>query len=239
MSKLAVVECGILVTLDGQEVELNSHHWADWLDRNQSFRYCPKSGNAPYTARKEAQYWYGYRKVLGKLHKRYIGKPEELTIYRLEEVGNQLNITGESRPKKVTEMESVTTSDEIEKLHREIERLQIQINQQNEVLVKAEEMNREHVELKNEHWLQSHSLRLCEKELQQVKADNERLTKKIDKLHKGLQIQVNYDNARDEYLASLKLGKQSPEYKRTKKHLDSFIAMFDKLSVATQQPGNE
>lgn len=231
MSKLALVECGILETLEGQTIDLNSHHWVDWLDRNQSFRYCPKSGNAPYTARKEGQYWYGYRKVFGKLHKRYAGKPEELTINRLEEVANQLNTTAEARPKKevtemkkkVTEMEFVT-SDEIEKLHREIEKLQIQINQQNEVLAKASEINQEHVELKNQHWLQSNSLRLSNEELQKVNAENKRLKRENQELHNKLQIQANYNDARDEYLASLKLGKQSPEYKRTKKHLDAFIA---------------
>lgn len=44
----------------------------------------------------------------------------------------------------------------------------------------------------------------------------------------------NFADIRDDYLLSLKLGKQSPEYKRTKKHLDNFIAILDKLSVAEQ-----
>ena len=50
-------------------------HWLEWLGRTQSFRYVPKE-NAPFTVRKEksrrgdGDYWYGYRKVGGKLHKR-------------------------------------------------------------------------------------------------------------------------------------------------------------------------
>jgi hypothetical protein len=36
---------------------------------------------------------------------------------------------------------------------------------------------------------------------------------------------------RDRYLASLRLGKQAPEYKRAKQHIDAFIKELEKAEV--------
>lgn len=131
----------------------------------------------------------------------------------------------------VTEEQTITANKEIERLQKIVNKLQNTVDKQNEQLAKASEMNQEHVELKNQHWLQSNSLRLSNEELQKVKAENERLNREVSKLPKKLQIHINYNDVRDEYLASLKLGKQSPEYKRTKKHIDAFIAKIDTTSA--------
>ncbi|MHC5763433.1 hypothetical protein [Nostoc sp.] len=40
----------------------------------------------------------------------------------------------------------------------------------------------------------------------------------------------DYQQVRDRYLASLRLGKQAPEYKRAKQHIDAFIQELEKLT---------
>ncbi len=75
--------------------ELDSPKGNNWLESVISFRFIPTDSNKPYTARKESgkggDYWYGYRKEAGKLHKRYIGKTADLTIAKLEEIAQNLN----------------------------------------------------------------------------------------------------------------------------------------------------
>ncbi|MEH2236142.1 hypothetical protein [Nostoc sp.] len=130
MSKIATVIQGMLATDSGSiiDVESNSPQWLEWLTSHNSFRYEPKSSLTGFTARVEKTgYWYGYRKIQGKLHKRYIGKIAELTIERLEEIAVQLE---ESPKTQVTEKLSVTTpkatasiSDDIAQLWQAVSQL--------------------------------------------------------------------------------------------------------------------
>ncbi len=50
--------------------------------------------NMQFTIRSENRsgklHWYAYRRVHGKLHKRYVGKTEDITEYRLAEVAKNL-----------------------------------------------------------------------------------------------------------------------------------------------------
>jgi len=56
--------------------ELNSPKGSTWVESVTSFRYMPTEANKPYTVRKESgkggEYWYGYRKVAGKLPKNWV-----------------------------------------------------------------------------------------------------------------------------------------------------------------------
>jgi len=69
--------------------------WLEWLQNNDSFRF---EDNAQYnselgtfTARKEKNdYWYGYRKIYSKLHKKYIGKSEQCTAKKLKATADGL-----------------------------------------------------------------------------------------------------------------------------------------------------
>jgi len=69
--------------------------WLEWLQNNDSFRF---EDNMQYnselgtlTARKEKSgYWYGYRKIYGKLQKKYIGKSEQCTAKRLKSIADGL-----------------------------------------------------------------------------------------------------------------------------------------------------
>jgi LuxR family maltose regulon positive regulatory protein len=74
-----------------------SPEWLAWLSGLGSFAFVCRSGTH-YTARKEklqrgGVYWYSYRSHLGKTIKRYIGKPTDLSIDRLEEVATHLMST--------------------------------------------------------------------------------------------------------------------------------------------------
>jgi hypothetical protein len=109
MSKIPTVTQGMLEADTGVIVELSSPQWLNWVNKHPSFRYEPTSSTTGFTARAEKScYWYGYRKVAGKLHKRYIGKAEELTVQRLEEVAQLLSSPVQPRPDKVTQKISAT-----------------------------------------------------------------------------------------------------------------------------------
>jgi len=97
------------VELDGKVFEFDSPKGVAWLKSVTSFRFEPTEANKPYTVRKESgkggDYWYGYRKVAGKLHKRYLGKGAELSTAKLEKIAEALNTSPQSRvTRKVTEV---------------------------------------------------------------------------------------------------------------------------------------
>lgn len=162
-------------------------HWLEWLLNAQSFRYVPPT-NAPFTVRKEksrrgdGDYWYGYRKVQGKLHKRYIGKAEDLTVNRLEEIAAQLIIPTEPRPKPKVPSGSFTQNEEIARL--QIENTQLQ----NELQKSLDEGTYLTVEL------------------EAVKLERDKLQ---NRFQKRLQIKPDYQAVRDHVLNKLKMGRQS------------------------------
>jgi len=101
------------VEVAGKVFEVDSPRGLTWLESVTSFRFVPAGASKPYTVRKESgkggDYWYGYRKVAGKLHKKYIGKSSDLSTAKLEEIAETLNIPPQSRVTyKVTEVTEVT-----------------------------------------------------------------------------------------------------------------------------------
>ena len=97
------------VETEGKVFELDSPQGSTWLESIKSFRFEPTGANKPYTVRKESgkggDYWYGYRKVAGKLHKKYVGKSSELSTAKLEEIAEALNTPPQPRvTDKVTEV---------------------------------------------------------------------------------------------------------------------------------------
>ncbi|PSB25806.1 hypothetical protein C7B69_12285 [filamentous cyanobacterium Phorm 46] len=101
------------VEFAGKIFELDSPRGATWLESVTSFRFEPATANKPYTVRKEAgksgDYWYGYRKMSGRLHKKYIGRSSELNTAKLEEIAEALNTPPQSRVTgKVTEVTDTT-----------------------------------------------------------------------------------------------------------------------------------
>jgi cell division protein FtsB len=108
---IASVMQGTVELESGKVIELDSPSGAKWLESVVSFRYEPTGASKPYTVRKEASgYWYGYRKVAGKLHKRYVGKASELSTAKLEEIAEALNVPPQPRvTETVTEKAEVVT----------------------------------------------------------------------------------------------------------------------------------
>ena len=81
---------GILEPEYGNMIQIDTKCWFGWLTENKSFRY-ESNNHAPFTVRKEkSDYWYGYRKIAGKLYKRYIGRSLEVTQEKLESVAEEL-----------------------------------------------------------------------------------------------------------------------------------------------------
>ncbi|MEG4812793.1 hypothetical protein QUA82_19200 [Microcoleus sp. F8-D3] len=92
---------GTVETEDGRVFELDSPKGSTWLESAASFRFEPVGGNKPYTVRRESgkggDYWYGYRKVGDKLHKKYVAKTSELSTAKLEEIAGALNTPPQPR----------------------------------------------------------------------------------------------------------------------------------------------
>jgi chromosome segregation ATPase len=99
---------GLIETEDGKVFELDSPKGSAWLESIGSFRFEPSGNSKPYTVRKESGiYWYGCRKVAGKVRKKYIGKSSEVTLAKLEEIAEALEIPPVQRANKVAEVTEV------------------------------------------------------------------------------------------------------------------------------------
>ncbi|WP_165422794.1 LuxR C-terminal-related transcriptional regulator [Ktedonosporobacter rubrisoli] len=76
-----------------EAIAVDSPAWFSWLAEHRLFRFIAASGK--FTARKErrasGQYWYAYRRQHGLLRTAYLGKTEEVTHGRLNEVADLLN----------------------------------------------------------------------------------------------------------------------------------------------------
>jgi hypothetical protein len=99
---------GMIETKDGKVFELDSPKGAAWVEAIGSFRFEPSGDGKPCTIRREPSgYWYGCRKVAGKVRKKYIGKTSEINAARLEEIAEALEIPPVSRANKVAEVAEV------------------------------------------------------------------------------------------------------------------------------------
>lgn len=188
-------------------VKVGSKNWYQELKNLDSFRYIPNS-EKPYTVRKEVsrkknehgyvptdnQYWYAYRKVDGKLRKRYIGQNNDLTTERLEEIASLLNLPPEPRKEKQVTDKKYVTIDELERLQHRVKELEAQ-------LIEASKK------------VQSLTVELS--------------TVREEKLHRELH-KPNYQQLAENYLKSLRLGAQAPEYKKARKHVEQFIILIEK-----------
>ena len=106
---------GLIETEDGKVFELDSPKGSAWVESIGSFRYEPSSDSKAYTVRREPSgYWYGCRKVAGKVRKKYIGKSSDVTIAKLEEIAEALEIPPVPRVAQVAEVaEGVTQVAEV------------------------------------------------------------------------------------------------------------------------------
>jgi chromosome segregation ATPase len=99
----------MIETEDGKVFELDSSKGSAWLESIKSFRFEPSGDSKPYTVRKESGiYWYGCRKVAGKVRKKYIGKSLEVSVAKLEEIAEALKIPPVPRANKVAQVAQFT-----------------------------------------------------------------------------------------------------------------------------------
>jgi hypothetical protein len=99
------VTAGIMELPDGHCFEVGTHEWWEWVnsDKAESFRFECDHGVKGYRARKEGikarsgSFWYAYKRIDGKLRKRYLGKSDELSLGRLESVAYDLAKPTEAR----------------------------------------------------------------------------------------------------------------------------------------------
>ena len=81
-------------TITASNLDFQRPVWQEWLGQVSSFAFQSKNGYH-FTARKESRgrggaYWIAYRKVDGKLTHKYLGRPVDVTLSRLEEVAAAL-----------------------------------------------------------------------------------------------------------------------------------------------------
>jgi len=97
------------IEVEGKVFELDSPKGGAWLETIGSFRFEPSGDGKPCTIRREPSgYWYGCRKVAGKVRKKYIGKTSEVSTARLEEIAKALEAHPVARASKVAEVAEVT-----------------------------------------------------------------------------------------------------------------------------------
>src|ERR687894_676272 len=96
--RIPQVADGVLRVLDpsgGPEIAVASPSWIAWLTDPATRSFSFQGASCRYTARKEhrsrgGEYWVAYRKQGGKLHKAYLGKAEDVTLARLEDVAAEM-----------------------------------------------------------------------------------------------------------------------------------------------------
>jgi chromosome segregation ATPase len=99
---------GLIETEDGKVFELDSPKGTAWVETIGSFRFEPTGDGKSCTVRKEASgYWYGCRKVAGKVRKKYIGKSSEVNTVKLEGIAEALEAPSVPRVKQVAEVAEV------------------------------------------------------------------------------------------------------------------------------------
>lgn len=80
------------ITSTNKPIKVGTKSWFTWVANKDSFLYEGSTGH--FSARSELRrgcnYWYGYKRINGKLKKVYLGKSEDLTSECLEKASAQL-----------------------------------------------------------------------------------------------------------------------------------------------------
>ena len=102
MARAPKVSCwsdtGARLDVTSGPIEVGSSAWFEWLDAADTKSFSFDSGSlqiADFTARREVRkkgnYWYGYKRIEGKLCNGYIGLSQDVTLAKLLDFGRQLN----------------------------------------------------------------------------------------------------------------------------------------------------
>lgn len=95
----AIVKDGFLQA-SPNPIPIGSNLWFEWLSNAKKFSYKYPNGAfvAQHEIRRNTSYWYAYKRRNGKLYKAYLGKTTELTLERLQKIGNFLRGDGVGDP---------------------------------------------------------------------------------------------------------------------------------------------
>ena len=166
---------GLVETEDGKVFELETPKGSAWLESIGSFRFEPSGDSKPYTVRKESGiYWYGCRKIAGKVRKKYIGKSLEVTVAKLEEIAEALEIPPAPRANKVAEVAEVAqevAQDRVTALELQVGNLQKAVEALQEALLGKLEAG-DSSELPK---VDNEVAERLQKDLSNLKAENEKL----------------------------------------------------------------
>ena len=254
--------------------ELGSIEFLQWLQHNNSFRFkCGFGDKDGYTVRKEGKwgYWYGYKKIAGKLHKKYVGPCSEVTLDRLLVVAKELHTPKETTAKKLHnthQNKEESTQDKVAALNEhikaaqkilaeiqreiqattgthkqnqaELQELQQEINSLNSKIVDLEQVNQSlQAQIDETNRLKDTEIKELQQQLcnleaknQELDTENQNLKKVNESLGKGQALQQR--DAREvmgEFLATLKMGKQAPDYKAAKKWASKFVEFCEESKM--------
>ena len=124
------------LTTEEAQINLDSPDFLKWLQVNSSFRF--ECGDNSYRARKDKLpngiYWYAYKKVSGKLHKRYIGKTEEVNYARLLQVADGIRQPFIRQPKQLETQSKEALSSILNTLQTEIRELRATVMKHEQML---------------------------------------------------------------------------------------------------------
>ena len=203
---------GLIETEDGKVFELDSPKGAAWVEAIGSFRFEPAGDSKAYTVRREPSgYWYGCRKIAGKVRKKYIGKTSEVSTTKLEEIAAALEVSPVPRvaevaqevaqDMRVAEKVAEVAEDRLTALELEVANLRKALEALQEALPgKSEAGDSEELpkvdsevaeELQNELSNSREELSNLENELSNLKAENEKLRADYDALLESSTVVTN------------------------------------------------
>jgi chromosome segregation ATPase len=180
---------GTIKTEDGKVFELDSPKGAAWVETIGSFRFEPSGDSKAYTVRRELSgYWYGCRKVAGKVRKKYIGKSSDVSIVKLEEIAAALEVPPVPRANKVAESaQEVTQNTQVaekvaEVVQDRLTALELEVANLRKALEALQEALPGKLELGDSAELPKVDSEVAEqlqKELSNLKAENEKLKQEL------------------------------------------------------------
>jgi chromosome segregation ATPase len=194
------------VEVEGKVFELDSPKGGAWLETIGSFRFEPTGDSKACTIRREPSgYWYGCRKVAGKVCKKYIGKTSEISTARLEEIAEALEAPQAAQASKVVEVAqkvaevAEVAEDRLTALELEVANLRKALEAlQEELPGKSEAGDSEELPKVGEKVAEQ-----LQNELSNLKAENEALKTDIETLRRSLAKSDTLINLRNQEIAAL------------------------------------
>jgi chromosome segregation ATPase len=176
---------GLIETEGGKVFELDSPKGSAWLESIGSFRFEPAGSSKACTVRREPSgYWYGCRKIAGKVRKKYIGKSSEISTVKLEEVAAALEVSPVQQVKKVAEVAQVVEVAQVAQVAEDrLTALELEVANLRKALEILQESLPKKSELGNSTELPTVAEKVAEElqnELGNLKTENENLRRSLE-----------------------------------------------------------